>query len=122
VFKHLSQKEGECKVFISFIEVYQEACYDLLDQDKRLKKLEEWDKIQTKEDSNGELSLEGVRVYECESEESALSLLFLGNMNRITSSTKMNMASVSGVALGILLCGAAKSNSTPIFLHPSLRC
>ncbi|GMI17433.1 hypothetical protein TrLO_g845 [Triparma laevis f. longispina] len=93
VFQHLSKKEGESKVYVSFIEVYQEACYDLLDQEKRLKKLEEWDKIQTKEDSNGELTLEGVRVYECDAEESALSLLFLGNMNRITSSTKMNLAS-----------------------------
>lgn len=41
VFQHLSKKEGESKVYVSFIEVYQEACYDLLDQEKRLKKLEE---------------------------------------------------------------------------------
>ena len=85
IFQKLSKREGETKVFISYTEIYQECCYDLLDEKKRLKKLEEWDKVKTKEDSNGDLTLEGLRVYECEAEESALSLLFLGNMNRITS-------------------------------------
>ena len=93
IFQKLSKREGQTKVFISYVEIYQEGCYDLLDQDKRLKKLEEWDKVKTKEDSNGDLIFEGLRVYECEAEEAALSLLFLGNMNRITSSTKMNEAS-----------------------------
>ena len=37
------------------------------------------------------------RVYEANSEEEALNLLFLGNMNRVTSETPMNQVRLTVV-------------------------
>lgn len=39
------------------------------------------------------MHLKNLRVYESESEEYALNLFFVGNVNRITSETPMNLAS-----------------------------
>ena len=45
------------------------------------------------EDDVGELHLRGLTAYDIDSEEEALNLLFLGNVNRVTSETPMNKAS-----------------------------
>lgn len=46
-----------------------------------------------KDDDAGDMHLINLKVFEAKTEEDALNLLFLGNMNRITSSTPMNEAS-----------------------------
>lgn len=58
------------------------------------KPLEEWNKVQLLDDRDGDLHLKNLRVYEAESEQVALNLLFLGNINRVTSETPMNMVRV----------------------------
>ena len=86
-------KEQHCKIYVSYLEIYNENAYDILDKSKGSKTLEQWGKVTVQDDADGEAQLNNLRVYECISEEQALSLLFLGNSNRITSATKMNMAS-----------------------------
>jgi kinesin family protein 6/9 len=81
------------KVFVSFLEIYNENAYDILDKNKQKKSLENWSKILIQDDEFGEAKMQNLRVFECESEDQALSLLFMGNSNRITSTTKMNSAS-----------------------------
>jgi hypothetical protein len=44
-------------------------------------------------DREGDLHLRNLRVYEAKTEQEALNLLFLGNINRVTSETPMNQAS-----------------------------
>jgi len=79
--------------FVSYLEIYNESVYDLLNREHRYKPLEEWTKVQLLDDDLGELHLRNLRVYEAKSEEDALNLLFLGNVNRVTSETPMNQAS-----------------------------
>ena len=79
--------------YVSFLEIYNETVYDLLDTAHRDKPLEEWSKIQLMDDDYGDLHLRNLRVYEVASDRDALNLLFLGNVNRMTSDTPMNQAS-----------------------------
>lgn len=54
------------------------------------KPLEEWTKVQLMDDDVGAMHVINLQVYEAATEEEALNLLFLGNMNRVTSATPMN--------------------------------
>jgi kinesin family protein 6/9 len=80
------------KIHISFTEIYKETVYDLLDANKKSQPIEQWPEVQVLEGENG-LVLRNVNVFEVESEEQALSVFFMGNTNRITSSTQMNNVS-----------------------------
>ena len=80
------------KCQISFTEIYKENVYDLLDPLKKEKSIEQWTPVQVYEGENG-IILKNVNVYEIDTEEEALNLFFMGNTNRITSSTIMNSAS-----------------------------
>jgi kinesin family member 6/9 len=77
LFKEIRVKEQNnfvVKCQISFTEVYKETA------------------VQVLEGESG-LTLRNLNVFEVTSEDDALSLFFLGNNNRITSSTAMNEAS-----------------------------
>lgn len=80
------------KCQLSFTEIYKENVYDLLDPLKKEKSIEQWLPVQVYEGENG-IILKNVNVYEINTEEEALNLFFMGNTNRITSSTVMNSAS-----------------------------
>lgn len=81
------------RCFISYLEIYNESVYDLLDRSHAHKPLEEWDKIHLLDTRSGNLHLRDLRVYEARTEDDALNLLFLGNANRVTSETPQNEAS-----------------------------
>jgi hypothetical protein len=86
-------KSFSYKCQISFTEIYKETVYDLLDQEKRTgSNLESYPVVQIFEAEEG-IVLRNLSVYEVTSEEEALQLFFMGNANRITSSTTMNNAS-----------------------------
>lgn len=95
LFKEIRLKQSlnfTVKCQISFTEVYKETVYDLLDKQKKYLAIEQWIPVQVLEGENG-LTLRNLNVFEVESEDDALSLFFLGNTNRLTSSTVMNEAS-----------------------------
>ena len=50
--------------------------------------------VQLMNDRDGDLHLRNLRVYEAKTEQEALNLLFLGNINRVTSETPMNLVGV----------------------------
>ena len=118
------------KVRLSYIEVYNECIYDLLDKYESARvlshrvvspilcmtpgvvavsmlacpllpsprdhadvPLEQWSKIHMFDGRDGQLHLKNLKVYEVDTAKAALQLLFRGNLNRVTSSTPMNMAS-----------------------------
>ena len=88
--KELNSFVVKCQV--SFTEVYKETVYDLLFKQKKNLPIEQWIPVQVLEGENG-LTLRNLNVFEVESEDDTLSLFFLGNSNRLTSSTVMNDAS-----------------------------
>ena len=78
---------------ISYLEIYNEAGYDLLDPSHETKGLEDLPKVSLMEDDHGKIHLKNLSAQLARSEEEALNLLFVGDTNRMISETPMNMAS-----------------------------
>ncbi|GFR60857.1 kinesin-like protein, partial [Elysia marginata] len=84
------------KVFtahISYLELYNENGYDLLDPKHEATKLEDLPKVSLMEDSDQNIHLKNLTVHPAQSEEDALNLLFMGDTNRMIAETPMNQAS-----------------------------
>ncbi|GFN76465.1 kinesin-like protein [Plakobranchus ocellatus] len=84
------------KVFtahISYLELYNESGYDLLDPKHEATKLEDLPKVSLMEDSDQNIHLKNLTVHPAQSEEDALNLLFMGDTNRMIAETPMNQAS-----------------------------
>ena len=83
----------QCKAFISYLEIYNDTGYDLLDPSHETKALEDLPKVSILEDEHGNFHLKNLSMNPAESEEDALNLLFMGDTNRAIAETPMNMAS-----------------------------
>ncbi len=81
------------KAYVSYLELYNETGYDLLDPSHETKALEDLPKVKMLEDEHGNFHLTNLSMHEASSEEDALNLLFLGDTNRAIAETPMNMAS-----------------------------
>jgi flagellar motility protein MotE (MotC chaperone) len=81
------------KMHVSYMEIYNENVYDLLDDRNGDKPIELWERITVREGKDGELHLKNLRQYQVNTERDVLNLLFLGNVNRMTAETPMNHAS-----------------------------
>lgn len=81
------------RAYISYLEIYNEVGYDLLDPSAESKALEELPRVTLMEDEEGAVHLRGLSMHPVVSEEEALNLLFLGDTNRAIAETPMNMAS-----------------------------
>lgn len=79
--------------YISYLELYNEAGYDLLDPSHETKTLEELPRVVLMEDEEGSVHLKNLSMHPASNEEEALNLLFLGDTNRAIAETPMNMAS-----------------------------
>ncbi|KAL8592600.1 hypothetical protein ACOMHN_026530 [Nucella lapillus] len=80
-------------VHISYLEIYNENGYDLLDPKHEAAKLEDLPKVSLMEDADQNIHLKNLSVHQANSEEEALNLLFLGDTNRMIAETPMNQAS-----------------------------
>lgn len=78
---------------VSYLELYNESGYDLLDQQHQATKLEDLPKVQLMEDDDNNIHLKNLSIHQANNEEEALNLLFLGDTNRMIAETPMNMAS-----------------------------
>ncbi|KAL4238137.1 Kinesin-related protein 6 [Mactra antiquata] len=78
---------------ISYLEIYNEYGYDLLDPKHEASKLEDLPKVSLMEDSDQNIHLKNLSVHQAANEEEALNLLFLGDTNRMIAETPMNQAS-----------------------------
>lgn len=85
--------EKQYQVHISYLEIYNNAGYDLLDPSHETKSLEDLQRVTLREDEDGNVHLRGLTLHAANSEEDALNLLFLGDTNRAIAETPMNMAS-----------------------------
>ncbi|XP_067883904.1 kinesin-like protein KIF6 isoform X3 [Heterodontus francisci] len=78
---------------ISYLEIYNECGYDLLDPRHDASKLEDLPKVTIMEDTDQHIHLRNLSLHQANNEEESLNLLFLGDTNRMIAETPMNQAS-----------------------------
>ena len=94
MFEQIKERSGaQFQIHISYLEIYNNTGYDLLDPSHETKRLEDLPKVTMREDEDGQVHLRGLSTHLANSEEDALNLLFLGDTNRAIAETPMNMAS-----------------------------
>ena len=81
------------QIYVSYLELYNEAGYDLLDQSKETQKLEDLPRVTMQEDEDGNVHMRNLSATMANTEEEALNLLFIGDTNRMIAETPMNLAS-----------------------------
>ncbi|XP_052275630.1 kinesin-like protein KIF6 isoform X2 [Dreissena polymorpha] len=94
IFEYFEQNsERSFTAHISYLEIYNDNGYDLLDPKHEAAKLEDLPKVSLMEDSDQNIHLKNLSVHQAANEEEALNLLFLGDTNRMIAETPMNQAS-----------------------------
>ncbi|XP_039770771.1 kinesin-like protein KIF6 isoform X2 [Ornithorhynchus anatinus] len=94
IFQELDKDSSKMyTTHISYLEIYNECGFDLLDPRHETSSLEDLPKVTILEDSDQNIHLKNLSLHQATSEEEALNLLFLGDTNRIISETPMNQAS-----------------------------
>ncbi|XP_033368509.1 kinesin-like protein KIF6 [Parus major] len=78
---------------VSYLEIYNECGYDLLDPRHEASRMEDLQKVTIMEDSDQNIHLKNLSLLQATNEEEALNLLFLGDTNRMIAETPMNQAS-----------------------------
>ena len=109
------------KAFISYLEIYNEQGFDLLDPSHDSKCLEDLPKVSMLEDAFGNYHLKNLSMHTADNEETALNLLFTGDTNRAISETSMNLASsrshcIFSIAMEIRDAGADKVKRSKLHL------
>ncbi|KAG9412013.1 Kinesin- protein 6, partial [Aphanomyces cochlioides] len=75
--------ERQTTAHISYLEIYNNQGYDLLNEDhQNTKDIEDLPKVSMLEDEDGNCHLRNLSMHRVNSEEEALNLLFLGDTNR----------------------------------------
>uniref|UniRef100_H2Z181 Kinesin-like protein n=1 Tax=Ciona savignyi TaxID=51511 RepID=H2Z181_CIOSA len=87
--KYDEDKEHVYTTEISYLEIYNESGYDLLDPRHEAAKLEDLPKVALMEDPDQNIHLRNLSLLPAQNEEEALNHLFLGDTNRLP----MNQAS-----------------------------
>ncbi|GIY42826.1 kinesin-like protein KIF20A [Caerostris darwini] len=86
--KSADQQPGECNIWISFIEIYNEYIYDLLQPN-----INQRTKLSLAEDQNGDVYVKGAREICVSNSTEAIKLLQVGRRNLRIASTKLNYQS-----------------------------
>uniref|UniRef100_A0A3Q2QF69 Kinesin family member 6 n=1 Tax=Fundulus heteroclitus TaxID=8078 RepID=A0A3Q2QF69_FUNHE len=98
---------------ISYLEIYNEMGYDLLDCRHEASRLEDLPKVMIMEDPEQNIHLKNLSLQQSANEEEALNLLFLGDTNRMIAETPMNQASTrSHCVFTIHLCRREPGSAT----------
>ncbi|XP_047467305.1 kinesin-like protein KIF6 [Mugil cephalus] len=98
---------------ISYLEIYNEMGYDLLDSRHEASRLEDLPKVMIMEDSDQNVHLRNLSLQQSANEEEALNLLFLGDTNRMIAETPMNQASTrSHCVFTVHLCRREPGSAT----------
>ncbi|KAM5327959.1 kinesin-like protein KIF6 [Glossophaga mutica] len=94
IFEQLQKDSSKIyTTHISYLEIYNECGYDLLDPRHEASGLEDLPKVTTLEDPDQNIHLKNLSLHQATTEEEALNLLFLGDTNRMIAETPMNQAS-----------------------------
>ncbi|XP_053488387.1 kinesin-like protein KIF6 isoform X2 [Ictalurus furcatus] len=114
LYQHFSQ---DCSMVytthISYLEIYNEVGYDLLDPRHEASNLEDLPKVTIMEDPEQNIHLKNLSLQPSANEEEALNLLFLGDTNRMIAETPMNQASTrSHCIFTIHVCSREPGSAT----------
>lgn len=94
IFEQLQKDSSKIyTTHISYLEIYNECGYDLLDPRHEASSLEDLPKVTILEDPEQNIHLKNLSLHQATTEEEALNLLFLGDTNRMIAETPMNQAS-----------------------------
>ncbi|XP_033125749.1 kinesin-like protein KIF6 [Anneissia japonica] len=99
---------------ISYLEIYNEHGYDLLDPKHEATKLEDLPKVSLMEDGDQNIHLKNLSIHPANNEEEALNLLFLGDTNRMIAETPMNQASTRSHCIFTIHISARETGSATI--------
>ncbi|XP_057716165.1 kinesin-like protein KIF6 isoform X2 [Corythoichthys intestinalis] len=100
---------------ISYLEIYNEMGYDLLESRNEASQLEDLPKVIIMEDSDQNIHLRNLSLQQSANEEEALNLLFLGDTNRMIAETPMNQASTrSHCIFTVHLCRREPGSATVV--------
>eukprot|EP00357_Protocruzia_adherens_P011077 CAMPEP_0115005330 /NCGR_PEP_ID=MMETSP0216-20121206/19789_1 /TAXON_ID=223996 /ORGANISM="Protocruzia adherens, Strain Boccale" /LENGTH=806 /DNA_ID=CAMNT_0002371599 /DNA_START=155 /DNA_END=2575 /DNA_ORIENTATION=- len=105
------QHDTNFRVSVSYLELYNDSGYDLLDENHSTKRLQDLPKVHLRENNEGQMMLSGLSVHNASTEEDALNLLFIGDTNRVVSETPMNDASTRSHCIFIVQVEAQKGGS-----------
>ncbi|TNJ30483.1 Kinesin-9 [Giardia muris] len=82
------------EIWVSYIQIFNEIGYDLLGIPGELNPhLEDLPRVTLQEDSDGALHVKGLSAHKSDNVESALNILWNGDLNRIVCATSQNQAS-----------------------------
>ncbi|KAM7172203.1 kinesin-like protein KIF6 [Macrochelys suwanniensis] len=94
IFQQLEKDRSKVyTTHVSYLEIYNECGYDLLDPRHEASRLEDLPKVTIMEDPDQNIHLKNLSLQQATNEEEALNLLFLGDTNRMIAETPMNQAS-----------------------------
>ena len=99
------------KLNISYLEIYNDDGYDLLDENQCTRNLHDLPKVVHREDANGSIVLSNLSVHRADSEEDALNLLFIGDTNRVVAETPKHDASTRSHCIFIVQIESQKLGS-----------
>ncbi|NXH68242.1 KIF6 protein, partial [Hydrobates tethys] len=99
---------------VSYLEIYNECGYDLLDPRHEASRLEDLPKVTIMEDPDQNIHLKNLSLQQATSEEEALNLLFLGDTNRMIAETPMNQASTRSHCIFTIHLSSKEPGSTTI--------
>ncbi|XP_060259150.1 kinesin-like protein KIF6 isoform X4 [Ovis aries] len=84
IFEQLQKDSSKMyTTHISYLEIYNECGYDLLDPRHEASSLEDLPKVTVLEDPDQNIHLKNLSLHQATTEEEALNLLFLGDTNRM---------------------------------------
>ncbi|EPZ35674.1 Kinesin, motor region domain-containing protein [Rozella allomycis CSF55] len=112
IFKEISRrKDYSYTVQISYLEIYNENGYDLLDDTRDAKKLEDLQKVSLMEDDDQVIHIKNLSCHTANNEEEALNWLFVGDTNRMIAETPSNPSSSRSHCIFIISLIARKIGS-----------
>ncbi|KAL0216612.1 hypothetical protein P9112_008796 [Eukaryota sp. TZLM1-RC] len=94
VFEEIEKRpDRQFTIALSYLELYNEKGYDLLNPDRHSHQLEDLPKVSIMEDQNGNVTIPGLTKRVVSSLDEALDILWEGDTVRVIASTPMNDAS-----------------------------
>ncbi|EGR31732.1 kinesin family member 6, putative [Ichthyophthirius multifiliis] len=99
------------QISISYIEIYNNQGYDLLDENHSAKKIEDLKAVIPRETENEEIILSGLSIHKAINEEDALNLLYIGDVNRAVCETPKNDVSTRSHCIFTIMIESRKTDS-----------
>eukprot|EP01016_Furgasonia_blochmanni_P031008 TRINITY_DN3210_c0_g1_i8.p1 TRINITY_DN3210_c0_g1~~TRINITY_DN3210_c0_g1_i8.p1 ORF type:complete len:633 (-),score=177.49 TRINITY_DN3210_c0_g1_i8:277-2082(-) len=110
------RQNTEYNMYISFMEIYNETAFDLLDRKHLELPMESWNKVTLHEDDGGNIHLRNLSVHQCFSEQDGIDLLMMGNFIRQVSSTPLNQSSSRSHCIFTLAFEGKEKNAETYFV------